>query len=422
MGVKVVRKSGRKDWYLQVCEGGRRYLRHVGSREAAYASKKEIEEALATGAFVPPKEKGAAKGITFRDAIGRWRKEHVEVKLKPSSKRYYGAIIDGWLLPAFGDMDVGAIARADVKTSVARWKEEKERAPVEETPPAPVERKKARQRKAGAGIRSIPNALRALRSFFSWAIEEELVSVNVAKNPSKIFKIDSPFRGDYLRPEEVPVYLEGVRQKAPRYQALFRTMIFTGPRIGEAIGLEWGDIDWRGKFLTFRRSSWQGHVTTPKTASSIRQVQLSPEMIEVLKEHRRAIAAESLEVGRSMPERVFVNEVGNPIDEAKVRVHHRAALRVAGLRTIRIHDLRGTFASLLVSAGVPLFHVAKALGHSSQETTMRHYAHLAPGAAKEMPNILERFVFGALAGWDANRMRTEAPEKSTTGNRDSVNA
>jgi len=412
MGVKVVRKSGRKDWYIQVCEGGRRYLRHVGSREAAYASKKDIEEALATGAFVPPKAKDAAKGILFRDAIGRWRKEHVEVKLKPSSKRYYGSIIDGWLLPAFGDMEVGVITRADIKAVVARWKEDREKAPVEETSPAPADRKKVRKRKAGQGLRSIPNALRALRSFFSWAIEEELVSSNPAKFPSYIYKNDSPFRGDYLRPEEVPAYLEGVRKKAPRYLALFRTMIFTGPRIGEAIGLEWGDIDWRGKFLSFQRSSWQGYVTTPKTASSVRQVQLSKELIEVLKEHRRAIAAESLEAGRSMPERVFVNEAGKPLDEAKVSKAHHSALKVAGLRRIRIHDLRGTFASLLVSAGVPLFHVAKALGHSSQETTMRHYAHLAPGAAKEMPNILERYVFGEPAGRDANGMRT-APETDT---------
>lgn len=308
------------------------------------------------------------------------------------------------------------ITRTDVKAAVARWKEEKERTSVEETPPAPAGGKKTRKRKPGEGIRSIPNVLRTLRSFFSWAIEEELISANPAKDPSKIFKNHSPFRGDYLRPEEVPAYLDGVKKKAPRHQALFRTMIFNGPRIGEAIGLEWGDIDWRGKFLSFRRSSWHGHVTTPKTASSIRQVQLSPEMIEVLKEHRRAIASESLEAGRSMPERVFVNEVGNPVDEAKVRVHQRAALKVAGLRTIRIHDLRGTFASLLVSAGVPLFHVAKALGHSSQETTMRHYAHLAPGAAREMPNVLERFVFGELTGQNANQMRTEAALGKVTGN------
>jgi integrase len=407
MGVTVVRKSGRKDWYLQVCEGGRRYFRHVGSREAAYAAKKDIEIALATGAFkAPDQDKG--KGITFRVAIRRWRKEHVEVRLKPSTKQYYGFIIDGWLLPAFGDVDVGAIARGDIKAAVARWKAQKE------TPPAPEEGKKSR--KPGAGIRSIPNALRALRSFFSWAIEEELVSSNPATDPSKIFKVDSPFHGDYLRPEEVPAYLDGVKKKAPRYLALFRTMIFTGPRIGEAIGLEWGDIDWRGKFLTFQRSSWRGHVTTPKTASSVRQVQMSKEMLEILKEHRRAIAAESLEAGRSMPERVFVNEAGNPLDEAKVSKAHHSALKVAGLRKIRIHDLRGTFASLLVSAGVPLFHVAKALGHSSQETTMRHYAHLAPGAAKEMPIILERYVFGDPAGRDGNGKGTEAAAGKASGN------
>jgi len=46
MGVKVLRPSGRKDWYIQVCEGGERYLRHAGSREAAFAAKKEIETSL----------------------------------------------------------------------------------------------------------------------------------------------------------------------------------------------------------------------------------------------------------------------------------------------------------------------------------------------------------------------------------------
>ena len=52
--------------------------------------------------------------------------------------------------------------------------------------------------------------------------------------------------------------------------------------------------------------------------------------------------------------------------------------------------------------GVPLFHVAKALVHSSQETTRRHYVHLAPGETKEMPNILERYVFGIRAGNHVN--------------------
>jgi hypothetical protein len=70
MGVMVLRPSGRKDWYIQVCEGGERYLRHAGSRVAAFAAKKEIETSLAAGTFRKP-EKKAEKGITFRDAAER---------------------------------------------------------------------------------------------------------------------------------------------------------------------------------------------------------------------------------------------------------------------------------------------------------------------------------------------------------------
>jgi integrase len=407
MGVKVVRKSGRKDWYIQVCVGGRRYLRHVGSREAAYASKKEIEEALATGAFVPPKAKDAAKGTTFEDAIDRWKKEHVNVNLKPRSKRYYGLMIDNWLLPVFGDMEVAAITRSDVKAAVARWKDLRENPPEVTAEPNPGKPKK-RKLTPGKGLRSIPNALRALRSFFSWMIEEGVATENPASNPCKLFKVDTPFRGLFLRPEEVPLYLEGVRKKAPRYYPLIRTLTFTGVRIGEALALEWGDIDWNGRFLTVQRSRWGEHVTSPKTARSIRPVPLSPEMIEVLRAHKAAMAAACLKAGwERMPETVFVNEVGKPMDISKIRRAHILGLKEAGLRTVRIHDLRGTYTALMVSAGVPVYHVSAALGHTSTETTLRHYANLVPGAAKEMPNVLERYVFGNQAAPNANQMRTE---------------
>ena len=92
MGVKVLRPSGRKDWYIQVCEGGERHLRHAGSREAAFAAKKEIEASLAAGTFRKP-EKKSEKGITFRDAAERWRKEHVELRLKSSTKKYYADLV-----------------------------------------------------------------------------------------------------------------------------------------------------------------------------------------------------------------------------------------------------------------------------------------------------------------------------------------
>lgn len=387
MGVKVLRPSGRKDWYVQVCEGGQRYLRHAGSREAAYEAKKEIDTALAAGTFRKPEKKNTAKPVTFSDAAKRWKKEHVELRLKPSSKRFYGDILKNYLGPFFGDMPLAEVSRRTVKEAVAFW----------------MERAKASDSKRGE--RSIPNVLRTGGALFCWAIEEELIEVNPFLKPGKIFKMDK-FQGDYLRPEEVQPYFDGLKKKAPRYFPILRTMTCAGLRVGEAIALKWGGIDWNGKFLTVQESSWQGHVGTPKTESSLRRVDLSPEMIEVLQQYRKAIAAQSLKAGKKMPETVFVNEAGRPMDSSKVRRAHESGLKAAGLRHIRLHDLRGTFTSLLVSAGAPIYHVSKALGHSDTATTEKHYASLAPGSAREMPNVLEQFVRNATVR-NANQVRTE---------------
>jgi integrase len=417
MGIKIVRPPGRKDWYLRIVHRGERVTRHVGSREAAYAAKREIEVALAVGTFVRKNGRGD-RGVAFSEAVGRWRKEHVEARLKPSSQRYYGSIVERWLLPAFGDMEVAAITRADVKAAVAGWRAAREQAPTGQEAgkePTPVDGTRPRTGRRAAGLRSVPNVLRTLRSFFSWAVEEGIASSNPVENPSRIFRVDEPFRGDFLRPGEVPLYLEGLKAKAPRYFAILRTMTFTGLRLGEALGLEWGDVDWSGGFLTVRRSRWRDTTTAPKTARSIRRVTLSAETIETLRENRRAEAAAALKAGRPMPEQVFVNGAGAPMDESKVRRAHTLALKAAGLRRIRVHDLRGTFAALLVSAGVPVYHVSRMLGHSDPATTARHYADLAPGATREMPAILERYVAENSAGRDANQVQTQAPPEGGAG-------
>ena len=160
-------------------------------------------------------EKKQETGITFREAAARWRKEHVELRLKPSTKKYYVDLVKDFLNPFFGDMPLAEITRRNVKEAVAFW----------------VERAKASESKRGE--RSIPNALRTGGALLSWAIEEELVTVNPFLNPGKVFKVES-FQGDYLRPEEVTPYLDGVRKKAPRYYPILRTMLYAGLRVGEA--------------------------------------------------------------------------------------------------------------------------------------------------------------------------------------------
>src|SRR5208282_4686276 len=113
-----------------------------------------------------------------------------------------------------------------------------------------------------------------------------------------------------------------------------------------------------------------------------RRVDMSPQLAEILKTLRTEQKKEALAKGwGDVPELIFVNEEGRLINAFNLRpqVFHRA-LEKAGLRHIRIHDLRHTFASLLIQQGENLAYVRDQLGHSSIQITVDTYGHLVPGA------------------------------------------
>ena len=90
-----------------------------------------------------------------------------------------------------------------------------------------------------------------------------------------------------------------------------------------------------------------------------------------------------------IPEWVFCNQQGNPPDMQNVKNRHfYKCLEKAGLRRIRFHDLRHTFASLLLQDGQPLAYIKDQLGHSSIKLTVDIYGHLEPGANREAVNRL----------------------------------
>jgi integrase len=385
MGVKVREKvKGSGIWWVFINLRGKRASKLVGSYKAARDFAKKAEEEITLRRF-NIQTLDPARKTTFKKIAERWLVEHVKLKLKPSSQAYYKFVVSQRLEPEFGPREFSAITRSDIKAAVARWKEK------------------------GEAVRSIPNALRTLRSIFAWAIEEGLVHTNPCIHPSRIFKVDDAYVADFLTPREVEKYLGKMMDLYPRHFPFFRLLIYSGIRLGEAIALRWDNFDAAGGFLQITQTSWRGILGSPKSGKT-RLVKLSAEMVDVLKGHRRRMAEESLKAGRKIPEWMFAEEanpqaeegegaeeVWRPMEERKLRTVHSAALKAAGLRHIRIHSLRATCGSLMVSAGVPIFHVAKALGHSNVTTTERHYAALAPGAGEDAPNVLERFISGKSA-------------------------
>lgn len=139
-----------------------------------------------------------------------------------------------------------------------------------------------------------------------------------------------------------------------------------------------------------KRNLVDGHVTTPKSGKG-RRVDLSAQLREALEALRVERKRETLRRGwRDVPAWVFANDQGNLVDPDNFR--HRVwpkFLEKAGFRQIRIHDLRHTYASLLIQNGESLAYVQEQMGHHSIRVTVDTYGHLVPGGNRAAVDRLD---------------------------------
>jgi integrase len=177
-----------------------------------------------------------------------------------------------------------------------------------------------------------------------------------------------------LRPEEIDALLRAV---TPLYRPLLATAIFTGLRQGELLGLTWADIDLRAGLVRVRKQlDRDGVRVSPKTPQAVREVVLMPALGHILRQHRLS----SRFSGDYAP--VFASSAGTPMHYRNVTRRGLAvAIERAGLNghdrpSLRFHDLRHTFASLLIAEGGNVVFVSRQLGHASADITLKVYAHL----------------------------------------------
>jgi integrase len=154
-------------------------------------------------------------------------------------------------------------------------------------------------------------------------------------------------------------------------------------RYGEALGFQWGDIDFAGNFIEVKRAIVENRMTTTKSGK-MRHLDMSPQLADTLRSLRIRRKEETLRKGwPEEPEWIFINEHGKPLDERnlRVRIHYKICER-AGIRRIRIHDLRHTYATLRISSNHNIADVSKQLGHSSYKITIDTYYHWVPNQKK----------------------------------------
>ena len=143
----------------------------------------------------------------------------------------------------------------------------------------------------------------------------------------------------------------------------------TGMRRGEILGLKWEQVDLSHGFIL---------LDVTKNGER-REIPINTTLEYLFKEMPHS--AESVYV--------FAGKTGKPLTDIKTGFH--TALRKAGIHDFRFHDIRHTFASQLVMAGIDLTSVKELLGHKSLTMTMR-YSHLSPGHKRKAVHVLDRLM------------------------------
>jgi integrase len=306
------------------------------------------------------------KAPLFETYADSWLRDYVRIECKTSTADGYEGVLAQYLRPRFGKKRLDEIKRDDVKALIADL----------------IGKQLSRN--------TIRNALCVIRGFFNYAIEEGLIESNPAARLGRFTRTakTAETKGVALTTAEVQQFLNAAQEICPEYSLLFLMALRTGLRRGELVALQWGDVqlgsdaDHTDRFILVRHNYVRREHTTTKSKKA-RRVDLSRELRSALVELRDKRLLEAYLKGKNhiSDELVFRSPTGTILDPDNL--YHRVFLPVlvkAGIRRIRMHDLRHTFGSLLLQNGASIVYVKEQMGHSSIQVTVDIYGHLIPGA------------------------------------------
>jgi integrase len=373
-----IRRRGKHSWELTIDLGRdaqgkrRRKFVHVkGTRAEADRRLRDILTGMDKGLPVTTSKE------TVAAYLERWLRDYVEIKVRPRTAESYRILVKRHIVPVLGDIPLARLQPGDAQGMLAD-----------------VASKGLSKRTQQSVYQCLSHALKqAIR----WGILYRNI-MNVVDRPKA--EAHEPIVPDS---ERVGTLLREV--EASPYFAHYWFLAYTGVRRGEALGLRWRDVDLeRGTasiVQTVQRVNGQGlRFQPPKSARSRRSITLDTRTIAVLKAHRVAQIEHRIRLGGAYHdmELVFPSPHGKPLDPS-VLTHTWEKLRdKAGLKGVRLHDLRHLHATLLLQAGTNPKVVQERLGHSSIAVTMDIYSHVLPTLQREAAETFARAMQGSVAG------------------------
>jgi len=366
-----IRQKSKGSWQITIDTGTgpdgerRRHFETVHSSRKSDAQKRltELLASLDKGVYTPPGR------LTLAEHLHNWLEGYVKTNCSQRTLDGYQAIIDCHLIPGLGHIQLKQLQPRVIQAYYG----------------------KAVQH---LSARTVHHQHRVLSQALKYAVRQGYLG----RNPCDLVDAPSPRKKlmRTLTPSEVEVLLDTAKDSY--YYPVIYTAVSTGLRQAELLGLRWRDIDLDFLSISVSQVLYKRggmcQFKEPKTAHSRRRIAMTPKLALFLRDYRADRESLYWQLGKSpgLDDLVFASVEGKPLGPGVVSHNfHRMAKR-AGLGTVRFHDLRHTFASLMLLRGAKPKVISEALGHASVGFTMDVYSHIIEGMQADAMALLDEVL------------------------------
>lgn len=374
-----IRSKGTHSWQIQVYTGvgpdGKPQRHFETVRGHKIDAQKRLNELLVSLEKGVPTTPGRMR---VAESLNQWLDGYVKTNCSPRTYDGYQSIIEHHLIPALGNIPLKHLNPQAIQSYYGKACEK-------------------------LSARTVHHHHRVLSECLKYAVRQGYLG----RNPAELVDPPSPQKKSLrtLIPAEVAVLLDTAKDN--HYYPIIYTAVSTGLRQAELLGLRWRDIDLDylsisvSQVLYKRRGICQ--FKEPKTEHSRRRVAMTPKLALFLREYKAERESLYWQLGQplTLDSLVFGSIEGGPIDPGVLSHDFARIVKRAGLENVRFHDLRHTFASLMLLRGAKPKVISEALGHSSVAFTMDTYSHIIEGMQSEAMALLDEVLPAGINGNNA---------------------
>ncbi|QOS97926.1 site-specific integrase [Brevibacterium sp. JNUCC-42] len=334
----------------------------------------QFEQDIANGLYSP-----SSKVVTFEDVYQQWFEIHAKT-IKRSTQKSIKSLFKNQIIPHFGKLHMKDISKHYCQTFINQ---------------------------IATKFKAVSIVKMYVGQVFTFALKMDLIKMNpieyvvIPKKASNFVYEDDTEDRSYWERNEIKQFISITKEELKfRDVLLFHMLIYTGARKGEILALQWHDIDFDKKTVSFSKTLFydkEGFIfQTPKTACSKRVISIDSKTLDLLRKWRTEVKKRQLALTTPIHtnDMIFTRVDGVPLRLAYPNDKLKEIIKKHNLHPITIHGLRHTHASLLFEANASIKEVQERLGHTDIKMTMNIYTHVTKSVKEQTANKFLHFLEG----------------------------